>query len=223
MAEAVVLVARDNPDAPLLYACPKCGAVHSPEIYLATKEVKHETARKAAEDCYRCKTHSTCETCGCETPKGWTRCTSCRLKAMLEKAEEVPDDGGPYCEFDGDTYFFEMEEAQDAGLEWVSPCHVSYPRIDAENVLDGLLGDMHEDASIDDLDAVDAFMAAVEVFNNAQRSQTWFGDNKRKIRVPAQGMSAGTAETAQQAQGKARQPGPKDAPETSILSAGDTK
>ena len=36
--------------------------------------------------------------------------------------------------------------------------------------------------------------------------------------LTAQGMSAGTAETAQQAQGEARQPGPKDAPEPSIPS-----
>jgi hypothetical protein len=43
---------------------------------------------------------------------------------------------------------------------------------------------MHEDASVDDLDAVDAFYAAVEAFNKAQKTQSWWGDNKRKIAVP---------------------------------------
>jgi len=185
MPEVIVLVAKDDPACkPLLYACGKCGSVHSPSIYLARKEVQHETARKAAEDCYSCRTHNECDTCGCETPKGWLRCNDCRYRVRLDAAEEVPDNGGPYCAFDGDTYYQDLEEAADAGLEWVSPCHITYPRIDADSVLDNLLSDMFEDASIDDLDAVEPFIAAVKAFNDAQRCQTWFGDSKRKIRVP---------------------------------------
>lgn len=191
---AIVLVRADDPEAkPLLYACPRCGRVHSPRIYLATEERSHQAARDAAENCYECCTHYNCKDCGCETPKGWTRCRDCTLKARLEVAVEVPDDGGPYCAFDGDTYYTEMEEAADAGLEWVSPCHVTYPKIDADSVLENLLDDMHEDASVDDLAATDAFVAAVKAFNDAQTQQSWFGDVKRKIRVPAQAIEAGTA------------------------------
>ena len=147
-----------------------------------------ETTWKAAEDCYNCKTHGTCDTCGGETAKGWTRCGDCRFAARLEKAEEVPDDGGPYCEFLGDTYYMSMEEAQDAGVEWVSPCCTVYPRLDADSILELATEEMFEDASVDDLDGVEAFYAAVKAFNDAQRTPTFFGDDKRKIRVPAQGV-----------------------------------
>jgi hypothetical protein len=182
----IVLCRVDDPERkPLLYACGKCGRIHSPMAYLAKNEVAHATALEAARDCYDCKTHSTCKDCGAECPKTWTSCEPCRYQRKLAAAIEVPDDGGPYCAFDGDTYFTELEEASDAGLEWVSPCDVSYPRIDGESVLDNLLNDMHEDASIDDMDGVDVFLAAVDVFNKAQRCQSWFGDVKRKIRVPA--------------------------------------
>jgi hypothetical protein len=184
--EAKVLVFADDPERkPRLYACPTCGSVHSPAIYLAREEVQHATAKEAARDCYTCKTHSTCQYCGEQCDKGWTACEPCRYQRKLDAAVEVPDDGGPYCAFDGDTYFTEMEEAQDADLEWVSPCQITYPRIDADSVLENLLDDMHEDASTDDMADVDAFYAAVKAFNDAQTQQSWFGDVKRKIKVPA--------------------------------------
>jgi hypothetical protein len=181
----IVLVRADDPDSkPQLYACGKCGTVHSPRIYLARDEVAHETARKAAEDCYDCRTHNECSYCGADCPKGWTACEPCRFARKLEVAVEVPDDGGPYCAFGGDTYYTEIEAAADDGLEWVSPCHVTYPKIDGEGVLESLLDDMREDASVDDLDGVEPFLAAVRAFNEAQQCQSWFGDDKRKIRIP---------------------------------------
>lgn len=189
--EPIVLVAAGDPDAkPLLYACRTCGSVQSPNIYVASEEVQHDTAREAARNCYNCKTHDTCKYCDADCPKGWTACDPCRYQRNLEAAVEVPDDGGPYCAFDGDTYFTGMEEAQDAGLEWVSPCEITYPHIDADGVLESLLDDMHEDASIDDMNGVDAFYMAVKAFNEAQRCQSWFGDIKRKIKVPDRGAAA---------------------------------
>lgn len=212
---AIVLINADDPDRkPQLYACPKCGSVHSPRIYMARDEVAHTAARTAAEDCYNCKTHNVCE-CGAECPKGWLACDSCRYAKLLDKAVEIPDDGGPYCAFDGDTYYTEMEQATDAGIEWVSPCEISYPKIDGGDVLDNLLGDMHEDASVDDLDGVDAFMEAVKAFNDAQRTQSWWGDSKRKIRVPAQGIEAATADETRSGSAVGESPVPVgDAPET---------
>lgn len=183
---AVIVLVRDgDPDRkPLLYACGKCGSVHSPRIYLAPDDIAHETARKAAEDCYNCKTHNECRYCGAECHKGWLACGACRYEKALESAVEVPDTGGPYCEFDGDTCYSHLDEARDDGCEWVSPCEITYPRIDPDTVLDSLLSDMHEDASVDDLDAVDALYEAIEAFNKAQKTQSWWGDNKRKIAVP---------------------------------------
>lgn len=192
---AIVLVAKGDPEqTPLLYACGKCGSVHSPNIYLASHDVKHRTALKAAEDCYTCRTHDECDTCGCDTPKGWTRCPACRDAAKLAKAVEVPDDGGPYCEFGGDDYYFDIDEAHDAGIEWVSPCHTIYPKLDAYSILESATEEMFEDASVDDLCGVEEFVAAVEAFNKAQSTPTFFGDYKRKINV-AQAMAARSGET----------------------------
>lgn len=191
MDDAVVILCRaDDPEKkPLLYACPKCGSAHSPTIYLATTERQHQAAREAAENCYNCKTHNVCA-CGAECSKHFTVCEKCQFEKRLSAAEEVPDDGGPYCAFDGDTYYSDLEQAQDDGIEWVSPCNITYPRIDASDIFDGLLSDMHEDADIYDLRGTDEFEAAVEAFNKAQTAQTWWGDSKRKIRVPAKAMSA---------------------------------
>lgn len=179
--EPIVLVAMDDPQQhPKLFACRSCGLAHS------VKQVGIQNARDLAINCQRCNPKQyKCDMCGCDTPEYWTRCDKCRYEAKLEAATEVPDDGGPYCTFDGDTYYTELEEAADNGHQWVSPCHITYPKIDADDVLDNLLSDMHEDASVDDLDGVDAFYQAVKAFNEAQTYQSWFGDNKRKIRVPA--------------------------------------
>jgi hypothetical protein len=194
---AIVLVRADDPEKkPLLYACPKCGFAHSPNIYACRDELAHQTAREAAENCYSCREHNDCKYCGEQCPKNWLACEPCRLAKKLEAAQEVPDDGGPYCAFDGDTYYTELEDARDDGCEWVSPCHVTYPKIDGDSVLDVLMDDMHEDASVDDLDAVEPFLAAVTAFNEAQKCQSWFGDDKRKINV-AEGIEARSGETRQ--------------------------
>lgn len=213
----IVLVALGDPThKPQLYACPKCGAIHSPRIYACNDELAHEAARQAATDCYTCRETNTCSYCGNDCPKGWTACSDCRLAKKLEAAEEVPDDGGPYFAFGGDTFYHELQDAAEDSLEWLSPCTVTYPQISADSVLENLLDDMHEDASTDDLDAAAAFCEAVDAFNKAQTTKSYWPDEKRKIRVPASGMSAGTAETAQQAQGEARQPDPQgDAPTSS--------
>lgn len=196
--EPKILVFADDPERkPRLYVCPKCGSVHSPEIYLATEERKHAAAREAAANCYSCKTHNECQYCGEQCSKSFTACEACRYQRKLDEATEIPDDGGPYCLFDGDTYFSDMHEAQDFGAEWVSPCTVTYPRIDADSVLENLLDDMHEDASVDDMDGVNEFYAAVEAFNKAQRCQSWFGDPRRKIQVPRRDSDASLAEDPQ--------------------------
>lgn len=180
----------DRKQKPLLFACPTCGICHS------VKQHGRKEARALAVKCSTCRPKQyRCDTCGCKTPQYWTRCDKCRYEVKLAAAQEVPDDGGPYCAFGGDTYFHELDEARDAGCEWVSPCHVTYPKIDADSVLENLLDDMFEDASIDDMDAVEPFYEAVKAFNEAQRCQSWFGDDKRKIRVPPQGIDARSGET----------------------------
>lgn len=184
--EPIVLVALGDPESkPLLYACGSCGSIHSPTIYLAKKEVQHATALEAAVNCYNCRTHNVCQYCGEQCDKGWTACDPCRLAKKLEAAVEVPDNGGPYFGFDDDQIYFGIDEARDAGHEWVHPCTETYPHIDPDDILENLTSDMFEDASVDDLDGVNEFYAAVEKFNDAQKAVTYWADEKRKIKVPA--------------------------------------
>jgi hypothetical protein len=185
MGEPIILVRADDPEAkPVLYACGKCGKVHSPRIYACGDALAHETARKAAEDCYDCREHNECSTCGAECPKGWTACEDCRRTKRFNEAVEVDDDGGPYFEFDGDRMYNELADAAEDGVEWVTPSTETYPRLSADNILENLLDDMHEDASVDDLDATKVFRAAVDAFNEAQTTRTFWADMKRRIRVP---------------------------------------
>ncbi len=197
--EPIVLVALDDPEHnPKLFACRTCGNAYS------VKQVGILNARDMAINCTDCnpKTYA-CDMCGCETPRYWTRCYSCRHEAKLAAATEVVDDGGPYCAFGGDTYYFDMGEAADAGVDWVSPCTVSYPQINADSVLETLLDDMFEDSSIDDMAGVEAFYAAVKSFNDAQTTPTYFGDDKRKIRVPRDTDGSPEGRDAQRLDGEA--------------------
>lgn len=187
---AIVLIRADDPEMkPQLYACPKCGSVNSPRIYACRDDLAHETARRAAEECYNCKEYNLCA-CGEKCPKHWTSCEACRLAKRLEDAVEVPDNGGPYFGFDSDRMYHELEEAADDGHEWVWPSNVMYPKIDPDSVLENLYDEMFEDAGVDDLVGVDAFYEAVKAFNEAQTTRTYWADMKRRIRVPAQAIEA---------------------------------
>ncbi len=190
LREPIVLIKLGDPEAkPVLYACGKCGAIHSPRIYACRDDLAQATARQAAIDCYACKEHNVCA-CGAECPKHWTACDTCRLAKKLNAAVEVVDNGGPYFGFGDDQMFHEMEEAADAGHEWVCPCTEVYPSIDADSILENLTSEMCEDASVDDLDGVDALCAAIDAFNKAQTTRTYWADEKRKIRVPASAIEA---------------------------------
>jgi hypothetical protein len=184
-SEPMVLVAQDDPkQKPKLFACRECGHAYS------VLNIGVQNARDMAENCENCRPKQyQCDMCGCDTPKYWTRCTDCRTAAKIEKAEIVPDDGGPYFEVGGDRFFHEMEEAEDAGLSWVHPSKVSYPRIDADSVLENLLDDMHEDASVDDLDATAEFEEAVKRFNEAQTTRSYWPDENKRIAVPARALN----------------------------------
>ena len=127
-----------------------------------------------------------CDICGTKCPKYWTRCGECRLRIKLENAAEIEDDGGPYFEFGGDRYYQDIGTAAEDGVEWVAPCTKTFPRINGWSVLENLLDDMHEDASTDDLDGVEEFLAAVDVFNKIQSTASYWADEKRKIRVTVQ-------------------------------------
>lgn len=180
MAEPIILVALGDPEQkPRLFACQTCGRCQS------VKHQPEEQARRFAAECTQCHPKQyICDMCGVDTPQYWTRCHVCVDTARIEAATEIEDDGGPYFGFGGEQMYHELDEARLDGHDWVQPCTIAYPRIDAENVLEHVTEDMFEDASVDDLEGVDDLCAAIQLFNDRQTTKTYWGDAKRKIRVP---------------------------------------
>jgi len=177
---ARVLIFQDDPEQqPRLYACDKCGSVQSPAIYLARDEVRHQTAREAAENCYNCREHNTCSDCGEQCSKHFTKCDKCRRTSAFDRAEKVDAATVEHCFGYNGGFYQEVEEAVDAGEPWVFDATFTPFRIDPDNIIDNILDDHHEDASVDDLKGVDALLAAIGAFNKAQTSGSYFPDNKR--------------------------------------------
>ncbi|CEG08757.1 hypothetical protein BN961_02175 [Afipia felis] len=181
MAEPIVLIKADDPERkPQLYACAKCGSVHSPRIYICTDELAHKTARDAAENCYNCRTHNTCQHCGEPCDKHWLACEKCRRKKKLEEAEKVSLDGVDYCfGFDSGDFYSSPEEAADAGEDWVHLAKFRPFEIDIDRLEEHTLDDHHEDACHTDLVGWDELAAAIEKFNKAQTQGSYDEDSKR--------------------------------------------
>lgn len=185
MAEPIVLVKLgDATQKPQLFACSKCGHVYSHRIYACKEELAIETARKAAEDCYNCRTHNTCQHCGEQCSKGWTACDKCRRKKRFEQATQVPLDGVEHCfGFDSGDFYQSPEDAADDGEDWVFLSTFRPFVCDGERVEEGILDDHHDDASVDDLIGRDKLWAAIEEFNKAQTSGSYDQDMRRIAKV----------------------------------------
>jgi len=183
--EPIVLVALGDPEQkPRLYACPKCGAAHSPGIYLAKAEVAHAAARDAAANCYNCREHNTCSGCGEQCEKSYTKCASCRRKAAMERAQEVPLSEIEECfSFDGDGFYHSTQDASEAGETMVYAATFRPFRLDADSVIDGLLEDHFDDASEHDLIGADELRAAIDTFNRAQTCGTYDVDRTRRAAI----------------------------------------
>lgn len=190
MSDPIILVALNDPDQkPKLFACPTCGVCQS------IKHQPEEQARRLASECCQPRKYI-CDTCGVDTPQYRTRCHSCADNARIGAATEIEDDGGPYFGFGVEQMYHELEEARDDGLDWVQPCKVTYPRIDIDAVLEAVIEEMFEDASVDDLYGVDDLDAAIKAFNDRQTTKTYWGDATRKIRVPPAASSEDADEPA---------------------------
>lgn len=184
-ADCIVLVRAGDPEKKaLLYACIKCGSVHSPRIYACKDDLAHQTARQAAVDCYNCRTHNTCQHCGKECEKNWLACDDCRRKKRFEDSQEVPVSNIEECfGFDSGDFYRSPEDAADAGEDWVYASTFRHFTIDGERLEESILDDHHEDASHTDLVGYDALMNAVDAFNKAQTSGSYDEDRSRRARV----------------------------------------
>lgn len=120
-------------------------------------------------------THVPCGQCGTPTPKGRTRCDTCRRQAEIERYEAMPRaewDGKAMLFSDANNqYYADLEEAEDslgdgdtlADLRLVICQPVGVRRLDISDVLDGLGPD---DAEIP-MDVAAAIEEAVDTYNAA--------------------------------------------------------
>lgn len=191
MSEIMILIAKgDASEKPRLYACPKCGTVNSPKIYACREEEAHEAARRAAEECYNCRTHNNCQECGKETPKGWLKCSECRETAKLAKATVIDAASLDYCFGAGGEFYQSTEEAAEAGETYVYASTFTPFRVSFDNIVENILDDHHDDASPDDLVALKKLEAAVKAFNDAQTSGSYFEDGSRVAHLAPEGGAA---------------------------------
>ncbi|WP_313666177.1 hypothetical protein [Shinella sp.] len=191
MSEIMILIAKgDASEKPRLYACAKCGTVHSPKIYACREEEAHEAARRAAEECYNCRTHNNCQECGKETPKGWLKCSECREASKLAKATVIEAASLDYCFGAGGEFYHSTDEAAEAGEPYVYASTFTPFRIDFDNIVENILDDHHEDASQHDLVSLNEFEAAVAKFNAAQTSGSYFEDCSRVAHLVTEGGEA---------------------------------
>lgn len=190
MSDVIVLVAKGDPDQkPRLYACPKCGQCSSPRIYACREEQAHEEAYQAAANCYNCREHNTCSDCGIQCEKHFTKCDDCRKNSAFEKAEKISASSLKTCfGYDG-VFYREIEEAEDAGEPWVFASTFHPFRIDPDSVIENVLDDHHEDASTHDLNGVNELMAAIEAFNSAQTSGSYFEDRTKTATLSSRSAS----------------------------------
>lgn len=180
MSEIMILIAKgDASEKPRLYACAKCGTCHSPKIYACREEEAHEAARRAAEECYTCRTHNNCQECGKETGKGWLKCSECREASKLAKATVVDASTLDHCFGPNDEFYSSTDEAAEDRHAYVYAASFTPYRISFDSIVENILDDHHEDASPDDLVDLKRLEAAVKAFNVAQTSGSYFEDATR--------------------------------------------
>ena len=176
---------------PVLYACGKCGIVHSPKVYACKGEAAHVAARAAAEACC---VPSTCSVCGVGVDKYWTMCSTHALQARLRRAVRVERDSwhDPVCSADyegdwGDGYSSDIgallmwcdDESKDAPV-FCYPCKPTYLRLDPDTMLQHVTDDMHEEASDQVVDA-DGLYDFIAAWNAKQTCVSWYPDHARVI------------------------------------------
>lgn len=185
MSDIMILIAKgDASEKPRLYACAKCGTCHSPKIYACREEEAHEAARRAAEECYNCRTHDNCQSCGKETPKGWLKCDVCREQAKIQKATVVEASSLGYCFGADGEYYHSPEEAAEAGNSYAFGSEFTPFSLNFDTIVESILDDHHEDASESDLIGLEFLKATVDAFNKAQKHGSYFEDTSKVAYLP---------------------------------------
>lgn len=109
--------------------------------------------------------------------------------AKIERAKEVQYDGGPV--FDGSDYYHDLDTfidqcEPDDLPEFVFPCTIGHPRLDADSILENMIENLNVSSDLDvDVNGRVEFFAAVEAFNKANENgfQIWDDITSLKVRV----------------------------------------
>lgn len=183
---------NDDPEGKArLYACGACGQCYSPKVYACAEPLAHETAQKAAAECC---TPRHCTGCGVEVEKYWTACLSCREKNALRRAVPIPEaEWSDPVEYDGipggwgEGFFGSTPELREACADeeievpaYCWPCTARPLALDAESLLENAVGDMHEGAEDEIVDA-DGLIAFVAEWNAKQTCKSWYPDRSRVV------------------------------------------
>lgn len=115
---------------------------------------------------------------------------------IIAAAEKVLPDV-PLCVVGTDTYFMDVEEAQEEySGQWAHPCimeplAIPHPKRTAEGFVEDVVERICEDAFEDAYDHVngqaellEAFTKALEQFNAAQTAGSWYANTKQVFQIP---------------------------------------
>ena len=186
-------------DKTVLFACGKCGKLHSPAIFAVKADLANEAALELATEC--CKVR-VCSHCGDEPlHPAWTACKHCSTRLRLERATEVPDYDGPISadgirgEWD-EGYSSEISAMLEAcerdgddvpSFAWV--CNSIPMRIDPDVALESACDNQHDDADREIVDA-DGLVAFLNEWNAKQTCVSYFPDYSRYVVIDRERFAA---------------------------------
>lgn len=133
-------------------------------------------------------THTVCD-CGELADKGYTRCERCRAAAIVKQWEAMPivewDGETPFCEHDGDRFFFDEDSFYDwCDDEGIDPTEVRLVLCEGRRFrtvdTDYWCDDLPEDGELPDAirDALDALNAAIRAHD---KPAAWYPTKQRIV------------------------------------------
>lgn len=173
----IEFVRRGDPDGLTEFlACGTCGHLYSPRIYATSHEKGVEQARLAAIGCIACRQEE-------RSPEEEEEKRQEYRRRKIAAAKEVKD--LDYCfSDDGDGFYMSIADAADAGETGVFGAEFKPYQINLGNVIDNVIDDHHDDASVDELAGVDELVAAIENFNKNQKMGSYEMNDKEWQRIP---------------------------------------
>lgn len=165
------LIWKGDPNGIVQYVeCPSCRHLYHTQIYAAKEELRLAQARKNAAQCSICAEKR-------KSPLEAEIDADAYVARRIERARKVTDLEECFSD-SGDAYYRSVEEAAEAGETGVFGSEFKPYRVDFGSLLESVIEDHHEDASIDDLVGVDELGIAVDAFNSKQRMGSYEMDDK---------------------------------------------